>query len=113
MRRMRLKTAMIAIAALAFVLWMGLGLRRRAWRFEALAHQHGREANRLENLWMETVPTPPGEPDTLMEQVHWHDSVANEYRVAAARPWMPFEPEPRQVACECGYHVARRARAPK
>ncbi len=109
MRRMRLRTAMVAVAVLAVILGTGVGLRRRARQLDALFLQYGREANHLENVWRDARPTPPGEPDVLMEQIHWHDSVAYEYRLAAARPWFPFDPEPRRITCGCGYHAARRA----
>ena len=55
-------------------------------------------------------PAPPGEPDMLMEQMHWLDSVATEFRLAAARPWIPFDPRPTPGSrCRCGYHAARGA----
>ena len=110
MRRMRLRTAMTAIAALAILLGAGVGLDRRARRLEALSLLYGREANRLDDLWVEAAPVSAGEPDLLMERVHWHDSVANAYRLASAQPWLPLDPVPRNIICRCGYHAARSSR---
>jgi hypothetical protein len=110
---MRLRAAMIAVAVLAVLLAVGVGLWRRARRFEALALQYGREANRNEVLWEATGAKPIHEPDEIMERIHWNDAVADEYRRAAARPWLPFDPDPRQVLCKCGFHTALRARAAK
>ncbi len=109
MRRISLSKIMIVIAILAVCLGTGIGLGRRARRFEALALEYGREANALENRWMKSGPSSPGEPDVLMEEIHWNDSVANEYRFAASQPWLPFEPDPETITCGCGYHARRRA----
>ena len=113
MPRMRLKTAMMAIAVLALLLGAWVGLGRRARRFEALALRYGKEANRIETLWVAGPTLPPGEPDMLMEQIHWNDSVANAFRLAASRPWVPGDPRPLQITCECGFHAARHAATTK
>jgi hypothetical protein len=109
MPRMRLRTAMLVVAVLAVILGVGVGLWRRARRFQTLALQYGREANRLENTWANSGSMSPGDAAVLMERVHWNDAVAAGYRFAAARPWVPFNPEPMRVTCECGFHMARRA----
>jgi hypothetical protein len=114
MLRMRLRTAMTVVAVLAVLLGTGIGLWRRARRLEAIALQYGRDANRIEDLWVaenaaRSGPRPPGEPDVRMELVHWNDTVAEAYRAAAARPWLPFDPEPHKLVCGCGFHAARRA----
>jgi hypothetical protein len=98
---------MIAVAVLCILLGVGVGLWRRARRFQALALVYGREANRLENVWANPGSVPPGD---LMERVHWNDAVADEYRLAAARPWLPFDPEPSQIRCLCRFHMDLRAR---
>src|SRR4051812_17043976 len=103
MRRMRLRTLMIAIAVLALILGVDAWLRQRGRRFDAIALNFAGEAYRVEKLWAKS--TLPGEIDELVETVHWNDSVYHEYYKAARRPWLP-EPRPKEVVCRCGYHVA-------
>jgi hypothetical protein len=102
--RFTVRRMMVAVAIAAFLLPTRDGLRNRAKRFEALALEYGREANRLEVEWRKSAPLPPGEPDLLCDDVHWNDSVADAYRRAASRPWLPFEPNPGSITCGCGYH---------
>jgi hypothetical protein len=87
---MRLRTAMLAVAVLAILLGIGIQLRRRAQRLDDLARQYGRKAQRLEEVWLNWVRFNKSGPevDALMEQVHWHDAVAKQYWIAAARPWV-------------------------
>lgn len=100
--------AMVAIAVLAIVLGVVVGLQRRAWRFHALALKYGREANRLEDMWKSAGSMRRDDLGLLMERVHWNDAVADEYRFAAAHPWLPFDPEPNRIMCKCGFHMARK-----
>ncbi len=108
MRRMHLRAVMIAIAILAVLLGTGIGLRRRARRFEALALAYGREASNLEDLWTISGSTTERRPNLLMDRAHWNDAVAHKYRIAATRPWLPLDPDPFKITCECGYHIERR-----
>ena len=100
---------MVTVAVLAVILAAGTGLRRRAQRLDALARRYGPEANRLENL-LEGSDLNRQEADVIIDRVHWDDAVANRYRLAAARPWLPFDPSPQRVTCQCSYHVARQAK---
>ena len=86
-----------------------VGLNRRARRLDATALNYSREAGRLENLWVKSGPTPPGELDAMMERVHWHDAVAAAYRLGASRPWQLVDPDPSTVTCGCGYHAVLKA----
>ena len=107
MLRLRLKTLMIAIAVFAILLGTGVGLRRRMLRLQAGALEYGRAANRLETAWLNSNPQPSGQDDDLMDRAHWSDAVAKAYRFAAARPWLPLEPRPEKIRCECGFHRGR------
>jgi hypothetical protein len=100
---------MVAVAILAVILGVGIGLRRRVQRLDGLALRYGREANRLENV-LEGSNLSRREADLIIERLHWRDAVAVQYRLAAARPWLPFDPSPQQVTCQCGYHAARQAK---
>ena len=104
---------MIAIAVLAVLLGSGVGLRRRSQRHFKLAQRYGGEAERLEYLWAKMGPVPQAEADAFWNLVHWNDSVAYAYFQASSRPWLPFDPEPRQIVCECGHHLTQRARTAK
>jgi hypothetical protein len=105
---MRLRMATVALAVLAIVLGVGVGLRRRAWRLHARALVYGREASRLERMWNSAGAMRPDDLGLLMEQVHWDDAVADEYRLAAAHPWLPFDPESNRIMSKCGFHMARK-----
>jgi hypothetical protein len=109
MPRVRLRTAMVAVAVLATILGVGVGLRRRAQRLDTLALRYGREANSLENL-LSRSNISRRDADVIIEQVHWHDAVADQYRLAATHPWLPFDPSPQRVTCKCSYHAARPAK---
>lgn len=100
---------MFAVAVLAVVLAIGVGLTRRAQRLDGLSLRYSREANRLENLVVGSNLSRQ-DADVIIEQVHWHDAVADRYRLAAARPWLTCDPSPRRVPCQCGYHAARQAK---
>jgi hypothetical protein len=110
MRCIRLRTVMVVIAGLAVMLAVGVGLSRRARRLNRLALQYSRVANGRENL-IEKWKLNRKDADVIIEHAHWLDAVANQYRIAAARPWLLFDPSPQRVTCECGYHANRRARA--
>ena len=113
MRQMRLRTVMIAIAVIAVLLGIGMGFSRRSQRLYSLSLRYGREANRLDLEWVKAAPLAPGQPDLLMEKVHWHDSVAYAYFSASSRPWVPFDPEPKRITCSCGFHKPRRSLMPQ
>ncbi len=100
--------AMVAVAVLAIVLGAGVGLGRRAGRLHALALKYSREANRLEHMWASAGAMSRDDLGLLMERVHWNDAVADEYRFAAAHPWLSFDPEPNRVMCKCGFHMTRK-----
>jgi hypothetical protein len=106
MRKIRLLTAMAAVAVLGVTLSVGLALRRRAQRLDGLAIRYGREASNLDNLLARSKLSRHA-AESIIERVHWHDAVAGQYRIAAARPWLPFDPSPWRVTCECSYHAAR------
>ena len=100
---------MVAVAVVAVILAICVGLTRRAQRLDGLSLRYSREASRLENLLVGSRLSRQ-DADVIIEQVHWHDAVANRYRLAAARPWLTSDPSPERVTCECGYHAARQAK---
>lgn len=95
--RWRLRTLLIAVAALALILGLAAILRTRRERLAALSHQHSVEANRLENLLEGDV----ADREALLRQVHWHDSVAHRFRRASERPWTSFVADPGRGYCDC------------
>ena len=105
MIRMRLRTALTAIAALAVILGAAGAVRRRADRLDQLSHSYSREAGRLESQLIGPSGTSrdgpgPEQASAILAKVHWCDAVANEYKKAAARPWYPFDPDPSQVVSQ-------------
>jgi hypothetical protein len=99
---MKLRVLMLIVAILAIVLGLGLGLRRRSIRFSEVALTYGREANRLEN---QSEQVKPDQLQPLLDRAHWNDAVADAYRKAASKPWIPSEPQPEKIVCQCGYHA--------
>jgi hypothetical protein len=100
---------MATIAALAILLGIGAGLAHRGQRFEALSLRYSQAAARLERGSFGR-DLPPGEIELVMEEVHWLDAVASEYKLAAARPWGLRDPDPRRVICGCCNGPPRKAR---
>jgi hypothetical protein len=100
----------VVIGLLAILMGAGVGVTRRARRLDALARAHSGHASRVEDL---SVVSPPGDSKAILESSRWHDAVANEYRLAASRPWQLFDPDPKSITCQCGYHTALRARSTK
>jgi hypothetical protein len=68
----------VVIGLLAILMGAGVGVTRRARRLDALARAHSGEASRLEDL---SVVSPPGDSKAILESSHWHDAIANEYRL--------------------------------
>jgi hypothetical protein len=100
----------VVIGLLAILMGAGVGVTRRARRLDAVARAHSGEASQLEGL---SVVSPPADSKAIQESAHWHDAVANEYRLAASRPWQLFDPDPKSITCQCGYYTALWARSTK
>ncbi len=103
---MKLRALMATIALLAVLLGIGLGLRRRSDRFQRVSLGYSSKAAGLE----EPLGFIPGRPEptgvqAVLDRVHWNDSVAAAYQQAASRPWVPGEPDPAKITCQCGYHA--------
>lgn len=111
MRRIRLKTAMIAIALIAVLLGTTVGLRNRSRRFYSMFLRYGHEADRLERSWVKAPPLKPGEVDLVVDEIHQNDCIANAYLIASQQPWMPFEPNPSKIRCTCRYHLVLKDRS--
>jgi hypothetical protein len=101
MRRIRLKTLMIAILAVALLLGVGMALKRRSSRNYRLYVEQTLEARRLADQMSQA-------PDKaaiarLLRRAHWHNWVGAEYHKIASSPWQTFEPDPTSVACDCSH----------
>jgi hypothetical protein len=97
MRRIRLKTLMIAILAIALLLGAGMALKRRSSRYYQLHLEHILEARRLSG---EFRPDKAGIA-RLLRRAHWHNHVGWSYRNLADIPWRFDVIDPASVACRC------------
>jgi hypothetical protein len=91
--RFRIRTLMIAVAAVAVFVAFGVTLHRRSTRFRQLADFHVRAASRIEEeLAVQSV----GQVNAAatLDVVHWHDSLYFKYTRAANRPWLPVAADP-------------------
>jgi hypothetical protein len=86
--RFRLRTLLVAVAAVGFSLW----LMARRERFRGLAAHHRSRASRgatphvfIAGRPVCSLPTPRG---------LWHAEVADKFERAAAHPWLPVAPDP-------------------
>lgn len=110
--RIKLRALMILIA----IAGLALGLHRRSRRLDRLSLVYSTQASNLENTLIgpdgttRTAPQTDDQVDAILDRVHWNDSVAFEYRKAATRPWLPFDPDPRSIVCACGYHLTHKPR---
>jgi hypothetical protein len=100
---MRLRSLMVAIAVLAVLLGLSIGLRRRAERLTRLSRSYSGAAGQLE-LRLASPDLDEAIAQAILDRVHWYDAVAHRFERAAAHPWLPDEPDPTKVFCECGHH---------
>jgi hypothetical protein len=104
--RFRVRTLMVAVAAIAVGLGSLFWLSKRRDEFLKLAAQHSSEAGRLE--W-ELVAKEQGWGDRgsdararAFDAIHWNGRMAAKYTHAANRPWLsvPLDPPPPQPPSE-------------
>ena len=100
---MKLRAMMATVALLAVLLGIGLGLRRRSDRLWWVSLSYSSQAAGLEEP-LGLHPEPP-DVQAVLDRVHWNDSVAVAYQRAAGRPWIPGEPDPAKITCQCSYHA--------
>jgi hypothetical protein len=93
---------MIAVAAAAALLWIGV----QTSRIMALGKEYKKRSGRyfLANLAYDdpTIDRPDdqGTPEEARQRAHWramtvyNNKLSDKYRNAAARPWFPVEPDP-------------------
>ena len=101
MRKIRLKTLMIAVLAVALLLGAGMALKRRSSRNYRRYLDQTLEVRRLTDQMHEA-------PDKaaiarLLRRAHWHNWVGCEYLKIASIPWRLSEPDPASVACYCSH----------
>jgi hypothetical protein len=95
-RPRRLRTIMVGIALLAFLLAVSVGLRRRAERFKELQLQYQKQYQTQSSM----VPDDPQDENfgPLLRQNHWYNAMSQSFRRASSRPWLSVpKPEP----CTC------------
>jgi hypothetical protein len=91
--RFRLRSLLIAVAILATLLGVGVKLRRDAAQYDRLSRRHSGEAGAWE-LRLAGRVVGPSQARAILGRAHWHDAMAEKYRRAAARPWLPVAPDP-------------------
>jgi hypothetical protein len=88
---------MIAVAVVGLTLGL---IEERRIRFESLATDHQSKTRRYViacgRRWAMACFDLSGQPMTRreVEESDWHLALAQKYRGAAARPWLPVEPDP-------------------
>lgn len=115
MRRMRLRSWMLAVAVFALLLGGGLGLRRRSERCRRLellydeeGERVGREMDRLYQFMQANYDHPGVYPtelrtraESLKGQADWYVAVAKAFQSRSERPWIFWYPDPAEVRCRC------------
>ena len=80
---------MVAVATVAVLLAVGVGLQRRRARFERLFSVHNGMAGptRIRSF-------DPGTRIFVTAKGRWHHDLAMKYARAAGHPWLPVAPDP-------------------
>jgi hypothetical protein len=91
--RFTVRRMMMAMAVVAILMGLAVGLRRRAERFKRLSFLQSVDANRWENLLLDRS-LDDALASAILEQVHWHDAMAAKYDRVAQAPWRLLEPPP-------------------
>jgi hypothetical protein len=90
MRPLRLRTLMLAVAALALALWVGL-MQWRSAVYRITAEVHATEADSLEDA---AGYADPG-PDNLVRlRAEHHARLRDKYFRAARRAWLSLDDDP-------------------
>ena len=99
--RLRLRTMLLLIAALGLSLGVADRLKRRSARLFRACVWHSFEAMRLENGYQKGSCKATDEADSLFGYIHWHDAMAEKQYNRSKMPWVPGEPDPAKIVCEC------------
>ena len=100
-KSLRLRTTLGAIAILAVLLAVTVGVRRRAQEFWGLALRHRTQATALSVLGQRDRfdPRVTKEQRTARSRLtHWHRAMSQRFSRAAYIPWLPVPP---LVPCNC------------
>lgn len=98
--RLRLRTLMIAVSAIALILGAAAWTERhRRWVRDALRislkHQYAAMIEgRVEVVSGRKSPGSPAGNERARRRVAYHNAMAEKYSQAALRPWMPIWPDP-------------------
>jgi hypothetical protein len=84
---------MVAVAVVALLMGLAVGLRQRAERFRRLSFLQSVDANRWENLLL-ARSLDDALASAILDQVHWHDAAAANYDRVARAPWLLLEALP-------------------
>jgi hypothetical protein len=96
-KSMQLRTSLVAIAMVAVLLGVVLGVRRRSKEFWGLALQHRAQAAALSARYHLARLDPrvsKQQKAGLSMLSQWHASMAGRFDRAANFPWLPIEPDP-------------------
>lgn len=87
--RFRLRTLMIAVAAVAFLIW-GATMASRSFDY----YRRAREFGRQEWGWRRIASQGDGDAKFTSECVAYFEHLTEKYRRAMWRPWLPVAPDP-------------------
>jgi hypothetical protein len=101
--RFRIRTLMIAVAVVAIPLGAMVAVAERRQRFMRMATAHWRAtvavqilengtANGVVEHYLDARGVPLGAQQQARDK--WHETMAEKYRQAARRPWLPVPPDP-------------------
>jgi len=91
--RFRVRQLVVAVAVMAVLMAIGVGLQRRAAHLKRLSRSQSGEANRWELLLTE-ISVNGALASAILDKVHWHDAMAAIYERAAGSPWLPIAAAP-------------------
>jgi hypothetical protein len=92
---------LLLVAAVGLSLGVADRLKRRSDRLFRAGLRYSSMSMRLENLF-KTQRFDREASDSLCGYIHWHDAMAESHYNRSKAPWVPGEPDPAKIVCECG-----------
>src|SRR4051794_41192025 len=102
----RVRTLMIAVVMVAFLLWGGM-MSSRSYKYYRLAREYGTN----ERGWRSIASRHPEQAKFGSECAEYFSQLAGKYRRATWRPWLPVAPDPHAPGFDQWVEQERRAKA--
>ncbi len=107
LQRFRVRTLMLAVAVVAFLIWGGM-MGVRSYGYYGLTRMYAEQ----ERSWRQIAdrPNQPGGQQFRLQCAEYFEQLAGKYRRAMWLPWMPVAPDPHAPGYDLWLEQERRAK---